>query len=258
MNARRRRRWTPRDELVAKFLSEQWIADFATLMLLLGTRRSRTYKLMEKWRDDFGAVHSDSLRPRGKDRAVTWVWATQGTATRCLGYEASAWVPRSTNLTHKGEVSRVRAALVGLETGVWVPERLLLREAARKTPGLFAAGQASLLSQFSARPHVHDGRYFDGERWWAVEVELTLKTPSARLLISVLAAYRTLQNGHGLLYVYATDRIGNALDSAIKELIRAKKLPRSPGIRLRRLSAVIARRSIELPASSAGPEEAVS
>ncbi|WP_280442679.1 hypothetical protein [Nocardia brasiliensis] len=243
---------------MAKFVSEQWVIDFATLMLLLGTRRSRTYKLIEKWRDDFGAMHSDSLRPRGRDRAVTWVWASQQTATRCLGYEASAWVPRSTNLTHKGEVSRVRAALVGLQSGVWVPERLLLREAARKTPGLFAPGQPPLMSQFSARPHVHDGRYFDGERWWAVEVELSLKTPSARLLISVLAAYRTLQNGHGLLYVYATDRIGNALHAAITELIRAKKLPRQPGIRVRRLDAVIARRSIELPSSNTGPEEAVS
>ncbi|WP_433622759.1 hypothetical protein [Nocardia sp. CA-120079] len=258
MSARSRKRWTPRDEAMARFLSEQWIADFATLMLLLGTRRSRTYKLIEKWRDDFAAVHSDSLRARGRDKPVTWVWPTQATATRCLGWQASAWVPRSTNLTHKGEVSRVRAALVGLRSGVWVPERALLRDAARKTPGLFASGQASLLSQFSARPHVHDGRYFDGTRWWAVEVELSLKTPEARLMICVLAAYRSLQDGHSLLYIYATDRIGNALDKAITELIRTRKLPRSPGIRLRRLDGVITRRSIELPSNITGPEEAVS
>jgi hypothetical protein len=244
----------PRDELVMPILAEQWVMDFATLQRLCGTRRRRTYKLIERWRDDFGLIRSTSIVHRGSDHEVTVVWPRQTTATTFLRYPAAPWSPTATNLAHKLAVTRLRVALCGLQPGVWVPERRLLREAAlaeaRLRPAIGPTTPAGSGRWVAPSVHVHDGRVLLDSRWWSIEVELTVKMPVARLASVVLAAYQSKPDTDGLLYVYGVDRVGAAVTRAVKGLIAAEKLTPVPGIRIRSLTDVLAARSINLPTTT--------
>lgn len=255
-----RRRWTDRDEQIVRFCAEQWCADFATIADLCGTERSRTFRLIQRWRDEFRVLRSVSIRPDRAERDVTVIWPYPSVASERLGYPASGWGPSRTNIVHKLAVSRVRAVLCGLESGLWVPERTLLRKAAiaagQRPGGLMLIDSMGLIQHPApgiARGHVHDGRYLYQGRWLAVEVELTLKRPSAkRLTEAVLGAYQAAANSDaGLLYLYGTEQIGRALERSVRTLIADKQIPAKPDIRLRNLHRVIGARSIELPTTTA-------
>lgn len=254
--------WTERDEQLVGFVCQQWVADFAALQLLCDTGRSRTYSVMERLRDGFGVWRSVSIRPDNARRAVTVVWPWPAVAAERLGHPVSAWNPTSTNLVHKLAVSRVRAALCGLDDTVWVPERKLLREAAiaagQRPGGLKVVDRGGLLPSPAigfAREHVHDGRYLYRGHWLAVEVELTLKRPSRkRLAAAVFDAYqRAAETGAGLLYLYGSDPIGNALERVVHDLINTGRIPKHPDIRLRSLPRVLDDRSIDLPTTREEP-----
>ncbi|MBY8861122.1 hypothetical protein K7711_31920 [Nocardia sp. CA2R105] len=254
-----RLQWTDGDEQLTAFVCQQWCIDFATLQMLRGTERSRTYELMARLRDGFGMLRSVSIRPDGADRDVTVVWPWPTVAAERLGHTVSGWNPTGTNIAHKLAVSRVRAALCGLDSSLWVPERKLLRDAAiasgQRPGGLRLADRSGFFAHPSAGPlvrgHVHDGRYRHGKKWLAVEVELTLKRPSGkRLPAVVLAAYeRAAAVGDGLLYVYDGEHIGRALERAVEGLIAGGQLPRSPNIDLVPLDEVVDNRSIDLPST---------
>ncbi|MEG8184278.1 hypothetical protein GZH49_38135 [Nocardia terpenica] len=252
--------WTDGDERLTRFLCQQWCADFATVQLLRGTGRRRTYELIDRWRDGFGVLRSVSIRPDNAERDVTVVWPWPTVAAERLGHPVAGWNPTSTNIVHKLAVSRVRAALCGLDEMLWVPERELLRQAAiaagQRPGGLVVVDRGGLLPRPAAglaRAHVHDGRYRYRGKWLAVEVELTLKRPSRkRLAATVFNAYqRAAVIDAGLLYVYGTEIIGRALERAVEDLITAGRLPERPDIRLRPLDDVIAHRSIDMPTTRA-------
>ncbi|MFE3229871.1 hypothetical protein [Nocardia sp. NPDC059228] len=258
-----RLRWTERDEQLTCFASQQWCLDLATFGLLAGTERSRTYELLARLRDGFGVAQSVAIYPEGHDREVTVIWPWPAVAAERLGHSVSAWSPSRTNIVHKLAVSRVRAALCGLEPGLWVPERKLLREAAidagQRPGGVSAVDRRGLVPRLPgpvARRHVHDGRYLYRGGWLSVEVELSLKRPSRkRLGHTVFRAYqRAAAVGDGLLYLYKTDRIGNALERAVLDLIGSGRVPAHPDIRLRPLQQVLDDRSIDLP--TLGEEDA--
>ncbi|QIS19571.1 hypothetical protein [Nocardia terpenica] len=255
-----RLRWTDGDERLTRFVCQQWCADFATVQLLRGTGRRRTYELIDRWRNGFGVLRSVSIRPDNIEHDITVVWPWPTAAAQRLGHPVSGWNPTGTNISHKLAVSRVRAALCGLDETLWVPERELLRQAAiaagQRPGGLMVVDRGGLLSRPAAglaRAHVHDGRYLYRGKWLAVEVELTLKRPSRkRLAATVFNAYqRAAAIDAGLLYVYGTEIIGRALERAVEDLIVAGRLPEHPDIRLRPLNDVIAHRSIELPTTRA-------
>lgn len=259
-----RRRWTERDEQVVRFCAEQWCADFATIAILCGTERSRTFRLIQRWRDEFRVLRSVSIRPDRADRDVTVVWPYPAVAAERLGYPVSGWSPSRTNIVHKLAVARVRAALCGLESGVWVPERTLLRNAAiaagQRPGGLRLVDRAGFVQQpglVMARGHVHDGRYQHEGRWLAVEVELTLKRPSqTRLSSTVLDAYQSaVRADAGLLYLFGSERIGRALKRTVQALIDSERIPPKPDIRLCDLHRVITDRSLDSrPAATARKE----
>lgn len=251
-----RLRWTERDELVTQFVSQQWCVDFWTLMVLFGTERSRTYELIARLRDGFGVLRSVSIFPDNASREITVIWPWPAVAAARLGHPVSSWNPTRTNIAHKLAVSRARAALCGLEPGLWVPERKLLRDSAiaagQRPGGLMLVDRTGLLTHSGsgvARGHVHDGRYLYRGAWLSVEVELTLKRPSRKRLVrTVFGAYQRARSfGDGLLYLYGNDRIGNALERAVTALIADGRIPDHPDIRLRSLSRVLADRSIDLP-----------
>ncbi|GAB2666468.1 hypothetical protein [Nocardia goodfellowii] len=260
-----RSRWTERDEQVTVFAAEQWVLDFATVSLLCGTGRRRTYELIERWRDEFAVLRSVSIFLDNAEREVTVVWPRPAVAAERLGYPVSSWKPTSSNLAHKLAVAKVRAALCGLETGLWVPERKLLRDAAiaaGQRPGApILADRADTVAatkQGIARGHVHDGRYRYRGQWLSVEVELTLKRPSRkRLADSVFNAYqRARQFGDGLLYLYGSKRIGDALERVVvDDLIKPGRIGAEPDIRLRSLTRVIEDRSIDLPTAPTRKED---
>lgn len=249
-------RWTERDELVTQFVSQQWCVDFWTLMVLFGTERSRTYELITRLRDGFGVLRSVSIFPDNAAREVTVIWPWPSVVAERLGHSVSTWNPTGTNIVHKLAVSRARAALCGMEPGLWVPERKLLRDAAiasgQRPGGLMLVDRTGLLSHSGtgvARGHVHDGRYLHRGTWLSVEVELTLKRPSRKRLVrNVFDAYQRARTfGDGLLYLYDTDQIGNALERAVTALIADQRIPARPDIRLRSLPRVLTSRSIDLP-----------
>ncbi|WP_146098687.1 hypothetical protein [Nocardia nova] len=252
-----RLQWTDRDEKVTRFACQQWCLDFTAVQLACGTERSRTYTLIERWRDGFGVLRSVSIRPDNADRDVTVIWPWPAVAAERLEHTVSPWNPTGTNITHKLAVSRVRAALCGLDESLWVPERKLLRDAAiaagQRPGGLMVVDRGGLVPRRPGfgRPHVHDGRYLHRGRWLAVEVELTLKRPTKkRLAATVVDAYKQATAiDAGLLYVYGTEQISRALISVIEDLIHAGRIPARPDIRLRSLADVIAHRSIDLPAA---------
>ncbi|MGW0245520.1 hypothetical protein ACWDYH_02660 [Nocardia goodfellowii] len=257
MNRPRRLRWTDRDEAVTVFAAEQWVLDFATVSLLCGTGRSRTYELIVRWRDEFEVLRSVSIFPDNSDREVTVIWPRQKVVAERLGHPVSSWKPTSSNLAHKLAVAKVRAALCGLESGLWIPERKLLRDTAiaagQRPGGLMVVDRTGLLvrpAKGIARGHVHDGRYRYRGQWLSVEVELTLKRPSRkRLAEAVFNAYqRAQQRGDGLLYLFGTEQIGNALKRAVTLLMETGRIPAALDIpiRLRSLPRVIEDRSLDL------------
>ncbi|MEC3957536.1 hypothetical protein VMT65_31195 [Nocardia sp. CDC153] len=251
-----RLRWTDRDEQLTCFASQQWCLDFATFQQLTQTERSRAYELLARLRDGFGVLRSVSIFPDNADREVTVIWPWPAVAAERLGHAVSGWNPSRTNIAHKLAVARARAALCGLESSLWVPERKLLREAAiasgQRPGGLAAVDRNGLLPNPLgplARAHVHDGRYLCNGTWLSVEVELTLKRPSRkRLMDTVFNAYqRAAAVGDGLLYLFETDLIGNAVRRAVTALIETQRIPRHPDIRLRSLPRVLKARSLDLP-----------
>ncbi|MEV6769935.1 hypothetical protein AB0N05_15040 [Nocardia sp. NPDC051030] len=262
-----RLRWTERDDLVTGFGSQQWCFDFGTAQLLCGTERSRTYALIDRWCNGFGVLRSVSIFPDNAAQEVTVIWPWPAVVAEQLSHPVSGWNPTRTNIVHKLAVARARAALCGLDPALWVPERKLLRDAAiaagQRPSGLMIVDRAGLLPNPPAplaRGHVHDGRYLYRGTWLSVEVELTLKRPSRKRLVhTVFNAYQKARAvGDGLLYLYADDRIGNALERAVTELITTGRIPAHPDIRLRSLQRVLDARSIDLPAITTTREERAS
>ncbi|MFC9440549.1 hypothetical protein [Nocardia sp. NPDC057030] len=212
--------------------------------------------MIETWRDEFKVVYSEPIRPHSRSGpALSVVWPRPKIVEHYLGWKPSqAWAPSRNSVAHKVQVSRARAALCGLEPGLWVPERQLYRDAALAVASRWArpGGLASRMGGFDfdrQRGHVFDGRYRDSrDGWLSVEVELTVKWPTGtRLAATVRDTYQALPNGNGLLYLYGDEQVGNALNRIIVRLIAAGHLPKQPKIRLRSLHQVIATRTLELP-----------
>ncbi|PSR66018.1 MULTISPECIES: hypothetical protein [Nocardia] len=261
------REWTDRDDQMMRFLAQQWCADLTAVRLALGIGRARAYELLIEWRDDFQMINCENIRPGGQPgESYTVMWLRPSKVERFLGRKPHRpWTATRSNIAHKVQVARTRAALCGLDAENWVPERQLWR-GAWQTAGMSIGGAGLRTGRVALRtdgahlpasahsrggrslPHVHDGRYRQGDRWWSVEVELTLKKNSARLASTVLAAVRALPAGDSLLYLYANDRVGNALDRTITHLIETGQvMPRRTPIRTLDLDTVISNRNIDLP-----------
>lgn len=255
-----RRAWTERDDQVMRFLAQQWCADLTAIQLALNVGRARAYGLVGEWRREFRMINCENFRPDGwQGESFTVTWLRPSKVPPFLGWKPTRdWKADRDNIVHKIQVSRVRAALCGLDADRWVPERQLWRAAmlsagvrpvTPRTVRPMTLGRSPVIGGRLAmgRRSVHDGRFRDGNQWWSVEVELTLKKPTARLQRSVLSAWKTRAEGDGLLYIYDTDRVGNALDRTITGLIDAGSLPQQPKILLRELGGVIERRTITMP-----------
>ncbi|MBO0853598.1 MAG: hypothetical protein J2P18_07505 [Nocardia sp.] len=166
-------------------------------------------------------------------RGRAWLVPKRDVAARYLGWRPPEWVPSLMFAQHYRAVAQARVMLVGSDPQLWVSERVLRHEAARRVRVEAEARNRKPVLEFSTsrepvagRPHIHDGWFcgvVDGlYGWWALEVELTEKDPH-HLDSALSGAFRSARDAQphrlvGLLYLCRTDRVIAAVKAAKKRL----------------------------------------
>lgn len=246
MSQRRKkiREWTERDDRMMRFLAQQRCVDLSAIVAAFEITERHAYRLMKEWRDDFKLINTQNIHPYGHGRESFTVMSLRpAKVTNYLGWEPlDRWKADHHTVVHAIQVSRVRVAVAGLDDNRWVSERQLRRDTVQSNRPVPHAIHDSA----PAPQHVHDGRYRQGDRWWSVVVELENRNP-IRLAETVRSAYKAMPAGDSLLFLYADDPIGDALDRAITQLIEAKTLPPQPRIRMLGMQDAINNRSIAIP-----------
>ncbi|MEU1428123.1 hypothetical protein ABZ412_13715 [Nocardia sp. NPDC005746] len=187
------------------------------LSMFLGMERPHVYVLVRQLREE------KLVRPLERVQAGDkWVVATSATASRFLGWPVQNWRPSLGRVEHHRAVAQARLMLVGADLQAWVSERELWHRAQR------ASYQSrSRRTEFAAgRAHIHDGWFFGRlmgvSGWWAVEVELTPKSPLAmdRALLGAIRAARDSESEDmvGVLYLCRTARVSDGVNAAAERL----------------------------------------
>lgn len=183
----------------------------------LGMERPHVYVLVRQLRDD------RLVRPLEQVQAgEKWVVATPATASRFLGWQVQPWRPSLGRVAHHRAVAQARLMLVGSDLEAWVSERELWHRAQRAS-----LQSRSKRTEFVAgRAHIHDGLFFGQIKglhgWWALEVELTRKSPLAmdRALMGAIRAARDSAPEElvGLVYLCRTSRVSDGVHAAAERL----------------------------------------
>jgi hypothetical protein len=149
------------------------------------------------------------------------VFPTRSATEGLTGLSTQFWTPTPKMAAHVRTVLELRLALVGLDLERWISEREL-----RAQVGPVRAGEA--------RPHIHDGRYYDQQgRLWAVEVELTAKNAAAaRIAVAKAKQAAAKANCDKLIYYCRTGEIRNV----VAEAARAAAGVEGPSIRVATLA----------------------
>ncbi|MGW4121887.1 hypothetical protein [Nocardia sp. NPDC004711] len=187
------------------------------LGLFLELERPHVYVLVRQLREE------KLVRPLERVQAgAKWVVATPATASRFLGWSVQNWRPSLGRAEHHRAVAQARLMLVGMDLQAWVSERELWHRAQRSS-----YQSRSKRTEFATgRAHIHDGLFFgqfrDVSGWWAVEVELTRKSPIAmdRALLGAIRATRDMEPDElvGLLYLCRTARVSDGVHAAVERL----------------------------------------
>ncbi|NKY56975.1 hypothetical protein [Nocardia flavorosea] len=196
-------RLTPRDMTALTILAEMYGAPMDRVAALLGVKMTNAYRAVAKWRA-MGMVSDVNVRPVP---GPAWVFPTRIAVETLLPFHANYWTPTPKMAAHVTASFDVRLALVGTDLERWVSEREL-----RSQVGPAKAGQA--------RPHIHDGRYWDEQdRLWAVEVELSQKKGAA-VKTAVARAKRAAEAADcaGVLYFCKAGETHNGILSAARTL----------------------------------------
>ncbi|WP_280232289.1 hypothetical protein [Nocardia cyriacigeorgica] len=200
----------PRDMWAVQWLAEMYGAPMNVVAELLGTSETNAYRVVGRWRDA-GLVSDDPMRPVP---GPMWVVPTAAAASSLLGFTVQRWVPGPKDARHVTLTARARIALAGREIGEdsWSSERILRREANRKTP--FGSSEP--------RAHLHDGHWTDDlGRLHAIEIELTRKG-SADIRDTVSAAYAEAKKAgaDSLIYYCATDEVRTRVQTTAQKTLR--------------------------------------
>jgi len=143
-----------RDQLVLRWLGEQYAARVDHLQVLLGKGFQTAYKTASRLRDD-GLIQTRTILVG----EPMWVIPTLAGLSAC-GLTYSALLPKWTRLAHLAAINDVRLHIQGRSAETrWVSERRLLSEGSFKEMG-----------------HVPDGLAIYEGRRVAIEVEISLKT----------------------------------------------------------------------------------
>ncbi|MBF6238251.1 hypothetical protein IU474_14420 [Nocardia otitidiscaviarum] len=190
-------RLMPRDMTALTILAENYGAPIDLVAEMLGVSMPRAYSLERRWREA-GMVNQHRIRPVPGPH---WVFPRRSAAEALLGFPVYRhWIPTAKMADHVATVLRVRLGLVGLDLDRWIGERQLRAEV-----GPVKFGEK--------RQHIHDGRYInaDGELW-AVEVELTPKSPTyaARAFHAAWHAARKAECA-GLAYYCRGEAVKNVI-----------------------------------------------
>ncbi|WP_157172033.1 hypothetical protein [Nocardia higoensis] len=215
------RQLSPRDMTVLTVLAEMYGAPLDLVARMLGTSRSRTYKVAARWAD---AEMVSPVRVTPVP-GPAWVFPTRTAVEALTGRPARAWVPTPKMAAHVRAVLELRLALVDLDLDRWISERALRAEVGPTKAG-------------TPRPHIHDGRYITGSgELRAVEVELTPKnlTAAKSALAQSVQAARTA-GCDGVTYYCRSQAVKNVIRTAAGAL----DLSDGPKVRLADLDEVLA------------------
>ncbi|MGW0054379.1 hypothetical protein [Nocardia nova] len=157
------------------------------------------------------------------------------------GLSTRSWTPTPKMAAHVRTVLEVRLALAGLDLDRWISEREL-----RSQVGPVKAGES--------RPHIHDGRFYTREgQLWAVEVELSPKTPAmARLAVAKAKAAAGNAGCDKVIYYCKNGEIRNLITASAV----AVKGVEGPPVRVAMLAEVLD--SNPLTGASAGSRPGLS
>lgn len=183
----------------------------------LGMNTNHTYVLVRQLRAE------KLVRPLEQVQAgKKWVVLAPATASRFLGWPVQDWRPSLGRVAHHRAVAQARLMLVGADLQAWVSERELWHRAQRSS-----FESRSKRNEFATgRAHIHDGLFFGQvmglHGWWALEVELTRKSPQAmdRALRGAIRAARDIEPEDlvGLLYLCRTAGVSDAVHAAAERL----------------------------------------
>ncbi|MCU1646401.1 MAG: hypothetical protein JWN03_6676 [Nocardia sp.] len=192
-------RLSPRDMAGLMILAEMYGAPLDVIALMLGVSLNRAYRITAKWQAA-NMISAKRVRPVP---GPSWRFPTKASAEALMGRSVRYWVPTPKMAAHTKAVFQLRLALTGMDLERWICERTLRAEV-----GIVPAGQA--------RPHIHDGRYFNSAgELWAVEVELTAKNAAAARS-SVAQALRAAERADcvGVKYFCRGDAVKNVIRTA--------------------------------------------
>ncbi|MGW4719746.1 hypothetical protein [Nocardia sp. NPDC004260] len=186
---------------VLTILAFMYGAPLDVVARMLGVRMPIAYRHVAKWRAS-NLVSSLKLRPVP---GPTWVFPTRSAIEGLTGLSTQFWTPTPKMAAHVRTVLELRLALVGLDLERWTSEREL-----RAQVGPVRAGEA--------RPHIHDGRYYDEQgRLWAVEVELTAKNAAAaRIAVAKAKQAAAKASCDKLIYYCRNGEIRNVIADAAR------------------------------------------
>ncbi|WP_433624148.1 helix-turn-helix domain-containing protein [Nocardia sp. CA-120079] len=177
--------------------------------------RTTVYTLVKQMRKD--RVVQAKLQE--VQAGAKWVVPTGETAASYLGWRPyTVWTVPVNHCEHYRAVAQARVMLNGSDLTSWVSERRLRHDAeveARRSR-----------SRTTTLGHIHDGRFHgvvDGTYgWWAIEVELTSKSPANmdKALRGAIYAARDARPEPmiGILYLYRGRDVESTITAAAKRL----------------------------------------
>ncbi|MBV7702347.1 hypothetical protein NOVA_06150 [Nocardia nova] len=189
----------PRQMTVLTILAYMYGAPVDLVAQMLGKSMRHTYRDVQHWREA-GLISPLRVRPVP---GPTWVFPTRPAVESLTGLSTRYWTPTPKMAAHVRTVLEVRLALAGLDLDRWISEREL-----RSQVGPVKAGES--------RPHIHDGRFYSTEGpLWAVEVELSPKTPAAARIAVAKAKFAAGKAGcNKVIYYCKTGEIKNLIKSS--------------------------------------------
>ncbi|WP_405178429.1 hypothetical protein OG225_30685 [Nocardia sp. NBC_01377] len=203
---------TARMNLAAGLAVDMYGLQLDVLALFLNMDLPHVYELAKQLRKA-GVVRALFDQPPGPK----WLVPTSSTAATHLGWvPATTWSPPPKDAGHYRAVAQARVMLAGTDLDAWISERRLRHEAEIEARDRRGRRTGSI-------GHIHDGRFHgvvDGTYgWWAVEVELSSKSPS-NMDKALRGAIWTARDARliGLLYLFSTSEVADNVLAAVDRL----------------------------------------
>lgn len=206
-----------RQMMAVTVLADMYGLQIDVLALFLGIHNHSAYRLVRQLRSE-RLVLPELIE--GRARTPKWVVPTRQATASYLGWmPAVQWRPPAKDAEHYRAVAQARIMLVGTDLDAWVSERRLRHDAEIEA-------RHSRNRGYRSTGHIHDGRFLGVVAgtygWWALEVELTVKS-RRNLDEAMTGAIRTARDAQpepmvGVLYLVRGADVRRVVNEAFERV----------------------------------------